>query len=210
MSRQISQQAKKRVPITHRKVEITRSLHPPPHSSKELRRQVQIGEDATCTQQGTAPPRVISLLGDGGSGEVGPARGGVEGTDLVLLPHGVALHLVHGRRHARNSQQVCQLLAGEVSYADGSCLADVEQLLHCRPRRRDDVLHTEADAFLHLQRPVDLMTQKSQISSAPHKNPPSESMAVAGGFRVKLSRRRQQEDRTEVKIVFGSGLRLAV
>jgi hypothetical protein len=77
------------------------------------------------------------LLGDGGSGEVGPKLGGVEGTKLVFLPHGVALHLVHGRWHARDSQQVRQLIAREVADADGSCPAGVEQLLHHRPHCRD-------------------------------------------------------------------------
>ena len=58
------------------------------------------------------------------------------GAELALLPHGVALHLVDGRGHARHGEQVRQLLAREVAEAGGARLAGVVQLLHRRPGRR--------------------------------------------------------------------------
>jgi hypothetical protein len=84
--------------------------------------------------------------------------GGAEVPELGLLPDGVALHLVGGRRHARDGEQVLQLRGGEVADADGSGLAGVVEALHRRPRRRyvgrDNVFWAEAGAFLQPYRPV--------------------------------------------------------
>lgn len=95
--------------------------------------------------------------------------GGAELAELGLLPHRVALHLVDGRRHACDGEQVLQLLAREVADADGASLAGVVELLHCRPRRRDigreDVLPAKAGALLHPHWPVDLTNSVSILNS---------------------------------------------
>jgi hypothetical protein len=88
------------------------------------------------------------------------AGGAAQVADLGLLPARVALDLVDGRKHARDGDQGLQLSAGEVAHADGAGLAGLEQLLHCRPRRRDvageGVLGTRRGSLLETDRSVDL------------------------------------------------------